>query len=167
MKKKRIVGMIIVLIFILLMGGCKGNKIIDQTTKDQEQENLTTTNPKRQYKKITLDQLEEKLMESIGIELKSTENNAIGYLEKREEIIRFVEDLFEYPKQEEFPNDSLANEVVGPLNFYFSNDDDIYGLVKNNYIYIEGYYFLITDSQVKTIETLFKNRMLETPVSEN
>jgi len=147
--------------------GCNRDKTSDQTVIDKEEKILVQSNQKNHSEKMNLEDLKEKLLGSVGVELKNTDNQAIGLLKEREEIFNFVEELFQHPQQEKFPNDSKGNTVIGPINFYFSDDEDLYGIVKDSYIYIEGYYFLMSQEDIDDIEKMFRNNIIEAPVSGN
>ncbi|MBM7614622.1 hypothetical protein [Alkaliphilus hydrothermalis] len=165
--KKYVIPLIISLTFILLIVGCTRDEIGDQTTIDEDQNMLAPSRQENKLEKINLEDLEEKLLGSVGIELKNTDNQAIGLLKEREHIVSFIEELFQYPQQEKLPNDSSKDAVIGPINFYFNEEEGIYGIVKNGYIYIEGYYFLMSDRDAAKIENLFSKSIIEAPVSGN
>ena len=109
-------------------------------------------------------QLKEKLLEAELIELKDANNSIIGILQEDEKIVDLIDDLFGYKIEKEYIN-KQDPEIIGPINFYFSNVEDIYGLMYNEYIYIEGYYFLINSNKAQEIENLFKSNLASAPIN--
>ncbi|AKL95645.1 hypothetical protein CACET_c21990 [Clostridium aceticum] len=109
-------------------------------------------------------QLKERLLESVAIELKDVENHTIGMLREEEKIASFVENLFTYKVEEDYASNKQG-QVVGPINFYFGDNEDIFGLMNNEYIYIEGYYFFITNTKSQELQTFFKTNTAPAPVA--
>ncbi len=160
--------MALILLTSIGLLSCNNKSIAEEGAGDQEENPIDLT----EVQSIgdtgyDIEELKSKLLEAQAIELKGIEGEPIGALQNREIIIAWVEALFNYPIQEAYPEVDLEIEVVGPLNFYFSGDEDIYGLVKADYIYIEGYYFLITSQQLASIQNQFKANIMEKPVGGN
>ncbi len=158
----------LILMTVIALLGCNNKSIAEEGQGDQK-ENIVDLTEVRSIGDTGYDieELKSKLLEAQAIELKGIEGEPIGALQNRETIINWVEALFNYPIQEAYPEANLEIEVIGPLNFYFSGDEDIYGLVKKDYIYIEGYYFLITNQQLASMENQFKANIMEKPVGGN
>lgn len=168
MKNKKIALLAIGLIFIFMIAGCSRNEeMIDQISGNDHQEVLDPKDDDNYLEQLTPEELKDILLETVGIELRNTENQAIGLLKERDAILEFIEELFTYPKQEKLPGDSSEDSVVGPIHFYFNNNEDLYGLVKDDFIYLEGYYFLLTGNNGERVVNLFKNNIIKAPDSGN
>ncbi|AOY77448.1 hypothetical protein [Clostridium formicaceticum] len=113
---------------------------------------------------IESDELKERLLESAAIELKDVDNHTIGMLREKEKIANFVEGLFTYKVEEDYTTNKQG-QVVGPINFYFADNEDIYGLMNNEYIYIEGYYFFINNKKSQELQNFFKTNTAPAPVA--
>ncbi|WP_459761676.1 hypothetical protein [Alkaliphilus crotonatoxidans] len=162
MKTKNLLYVATFLFLLIFITGCQGSGKND-LEEENNQDNPPIEMNQENSQKATMEELKEILMESVGIELKDTDNQAVGMLQERQDIMSFVDTLFSFPHQEEYPDDTLQNEVIGPLYFYRSQGDDIYGLVKEKYIYIEGYYFLIEENNLKNIEKQFEKNIIKAP----
>ncbi|SDK39726.1 PH domain-containing protein [Natronincola ferrireducens] len=163
MKIKKIIA--ILLITLLFLIGCasdsspEANDFLD-TNETDEEINYTAI----EVNQFTdSQQLKERLIESIAIELKNTENITIGMLQEREQILNLVENLFTYTVKEEYTV-TEQTDIVGPINFYFSDGNDIYGLMNNKYIYIEGYYFTIDTKTSQQLQNFFRANIAPAPV---
>ena len=166
MKKKYFILLLGILVIFSIFG-CRDKFMVEQEdVEDHTNPTELTETQSLGDGSYDLEELKERLLEAQTIELKGIEGEPIGALQNREVVLNWVENLFNYPIQENYPENS-ANEVVGPLNFYFSGEDDIYGIVKKDYINVEGYYFLITNKQLESIQNLFKSNVLEKPISGN
>jgi len=154
-------------LLLLILLGCKDKVIVDKDEGGQLGNPIMELTETQSAGDVVYDieGLKERLLEAQAIELKGLEGDPIGALQNRELIINWVENLFNYPIQEAYPESNQEIEVVGPLNFYFTGDEDIYGLVKKDYIYIEGYYFLITNQQLASMQNQFKANVVEKSVS--
>lgn len=166
---KKLIGVLLIGVLLLVgLLGCNDKTIV----KEEDGQPLPNSTELTETQSVSdvrydLDTLKERLMGSQAIELKGTEGEPIGALQDRDVILNWVENLFSYPIQDNYPEENTENEVVGPLNFYFSGDEDIYGLVKEDYIHVEGYYFLINKTQLENIKNQFKNNVIQKPVSGN
>ncbi len=109
------------------------------------------------------DELKEKLLMATGVELKNIDNQSIGILEEKEDIENLVGTIFTYNVSDELKG-SQNGQPIGPINFYFSDSVDIYGLVNSQYIYIEGYYFDINNRILKALQNDFKRNISNAPV---
>ncbi len=167
MKIKGLPYILILLLILTVFAGCERGQTGGLEGGENTQSNSRNEDDSDKYQKLTLEELKEVLMDSVGIELKDTDNQAVGMLKDRELILQFVEALFSYHHQEQYPDDSNENKVMGPLNFYGSQGNEIYGLIKEDYIYIEGYYFLIEEGTLNNIEKLFRANIIKAPVEEN
>lgn len=165
---KWIMASMYILVFFTLVG-CMQNKNVNSDNDDvvYESENESEAideSPADVEAIMNKEELEDKLLQAYAIELKDIENRTIGMLKEGELITDFVRQLCAYPVKGTYVDYSEGdNEVVGPINFYFSGEDSIYGLVKENYIYIEGHYFIIDVTDVKNIQDLFKSNVVEGP----
>lgn len=171
--KKKLAQITLVIIAILSLLGCANTNLVEENrhidsgglteTTDIGEDmniNIVEANPPLEDKQ----QLREKLLEAVSIELKDTENSTVGMLQESEKIVKLVDNLFKYRIEEEYTN-SQQVQVVGPINFYFSNGEDIYGLMYNQYIYIEGYYFLINRRISQELQNLFKSNIASAPIT--
>ncbi len=103
---------------------------------------------------VDSNELRERLLTATSVELKSRDNQSLGSLlegGKREELVRL---LYTCEIKNEL-NSNQQGRVIGPINFYFSDRVDIYGLVNTEYIYIEGYYFLFNSTILGQLQDLF------------
>ncbi|KAB3538622.1 hypothetical protein F8154_01645 [Alkaliphilus pronyensis] len=147
--------------------GCDSNTEYDSSLEEGEaldfeevQENIEEIN--RGY---TYEELKERLYEAVLIELKDTENQTIGAVAEREDVIQLVDTIFSYRWQESYPEENQDYFVIGPLNFYFNDGESIFGLAKENYIFIEGFYFLLDRDQKETLKKTFQEKVLHAPVN--
>ena len=167
MLKRYILILTISSLVLLSLLGCNDKTIVEKNEGSQlgnPKIELTETQSNSDVG-YDIEGLMERLLEAQTIELKGIEGDPIGALQNREVILNWVENLFNCPIQEAYPESNQEIEVVGPLNFYFTGDEDIYGLVKKDYIYIEGYYFLITNQQLASMQNQFKANVVEKSVS--
>lgn len=162
---KGIVGVLVgILSMMLIMTACSGLNSGEVPQEEGEEAPNAVIEQIKESKGFTPEELRQKLEETTGIELKDTNNQAVGMLADREAILAFIEELFSYPMQQEYPQDeSDQGEIIGPINFYFSNSDDLYGLVKKDFIYVEGYYFLLQRGNLDKIQSLFSGHTIKAP----
>ena len=169
---KKLWTFIIIIIAILSLIAC--NNVVENNDMNSENyinNNEITDSVNVNISEVPLDailddqsQLKEKLLEAELIELKDDNNFIIGILQEDEEIVDLIDDLFGYKIENEYIN-KQDPKIIGPINFYFSNAEDIYGLMYNEYIYIEGYYFLINNNIAQEIENLFKSNLASAPIN--
>lgn len=114
---------------------------------------------------LTEEDLRLQLSEAIMIELKNTDNDVIGGITEREEITSLVEKIFSYHVEDTIAAEDANKEIIGPINFYFNDGESYFGLVKENHIFIEGYYFRFDSSQLEDFVEVFS--VLEEPVGDN
>ncbi|SCX90297.1 hypothetical protein [Alkaliphilus peptidifermentans] len=155
------------LIMALFITGCGRGEKFDSSLNDDEAIDLEEAIDVKEddTRLFSFEELKDKLLEATLIELKDTDNQTIGAISDRDDIIELVETLFGYPWQDKFPEENQAYSVIGPINFYFDDKDNIFGLVKENYIYIEGYYFLPNKTQQEALKKVFQQNILHAPVS--
>lgn len=162
----RIKVLLIAVIMTLSLIGCSTDRApgtnehtdIDETMEDINYAIIVDTN---QF--LDSEQLKERLLTAVAIELKNTENQTMGMLQEAEKIASLIDNIYTYDVHKELPS-NLQGQVVGPINFYFSDNEDIYGLMNNNYIYIEGYYFIINTRIAQELQNTFKANIATAPV---
>lgn len=162
----RIKVLLITAIIMLSLIGCSTERVPDtndnaDTNDTIEDINYSIIVDTNQFSDS--EQLKERLMMAVAIELKNTENQTMGMLQEREKISNLVDSFFTYKIEKELTANQQS-QVIGPINFYFSDSEDIYGLMNNNYIYIEGYYFVINTRIAQELQTLFKANIATAPV---
>lgn len=153
---------------MLSLIGCTADEIQDptnQTEANETEEDINYTPIVEVNQFLESDQLRERLLEATAIELKDTENNTIGMIQEREKIINLVDSFFTYTIKEELETNQ-SSEIIGPINFYFTNSEDIYGLMNNEFIYLEGYYFVINNRIARELENYFRANIATAPVGE-
>jgi hypothetical protein len=165
--KKGICALLIGMLVLTGLLGCSDKAIVQEDSESLPNAAELTEAQSAGDARYDLDGLKERLMGAQSIELKDAEGVPIGALQSRDAIIAWVEHLFNYPIQENYSEAITENKVVGPLNFYFSGDEDIYGLVKEDYVHVEGYYFLITRQQLESMKKQFEGNIVKNPVSGN
>lgn len=161
---------IILIIIILSLSGC-ANDDLKEKNNQINSEDLTGIAGDADIDIIEIDtpleskeQLREKLLGAISVELKDTANSTIGILQENEKIVTLVDNLFKYKIAEDYSNNQKP-QIVGPINFYFSDGADIYGLMYNQYIYIEGYYFVINKRISQDLQNLFRANVASAPIN--
>lgn len=160
--------LLLLIVVVLSLIGCSAK--IDPVPEDSsdnnnsvEDINYTMIVEKKEFENS--EKLKEKLLTAAAIELKNTENQSLGILQEPEKITSFIEGIFTYDIEEEIKVNQQS-QVIGPINFYFSDREDIYGLMNNQYIYIEGYYFVINNSIAKELQNVFKGNIVKAPVGK-
>ncbi|MCC5912532.1 MAG: hypothetical protein JJT76_19105 [Clostridiaceae bacterium] len=164
MRTKTTVTMMVILAIMLLMMGCSPNEIAD--AGDEEEIDIEIEGDidyiDREVSPPVSKDLREQLLGASSIELKDTQNRTIGMLQDREEIASFINQIFEYDREEEYVVDQQVR-VIGPMNFYFADDEAIFGLMNEAYIYVEGNYFLLDNRKAANIKRTFKSDVVTAP----
>lgn len=125
--------------------------IIDEETKEEQP---------------SIEDLRELLGKSSIIEVKDIDNQIIGKINSIEKINKAVEDIFLLDITDEYTYTSTGN-IVGTINFYIQGSEPIYGLIKDKFVYIEGYYFVSKNNNVEKIVSFFENNTEEEPIVED
>lgn len=161
--KRTLQSILIIASVILLLIGC--------TTKDEnnmlteEDVNLTdsiTNEGTSSQDGLTLVELRTLLEASNSIEVKNTDNQIIGKINTGEKINKILEDIFNYTAVDDYEYSS--NNVIATISFYPSGKEPIYGLIKERFIYIEGYYFVSKNSEIQKIVDYFRINTEEEPI---
>ncbi|ABR49067.1 hypothetical protein Amet_2917 [Alkaliphilus metalliredigens QYMF] len=117
------------------------------------------------YDLSTPEGLQQQLLEARAIEMRTIDNETVGMLQEMEEVTDFIERIFEITIRKEFDVEFDEGSVIGPINFYFDTHEDIFALLKENILYIEGYYFLVTPKEAAQIKQTFKNSGATGPIT--
>lgn len=145
------------IITIFSISACGRNNLEPDEVDDEDiSESIFSTENSR----MSLEEFKLKLLESISIELKNTNNDTIGVINNRNNITVFITRILEYDIEEN--HTELENQnVIGPINIYFGDGTAIYGLMKDGYIYIDGYYFIINQPEKNFILNYFEKNIQE------
>lgn len=112
---------------------------------------------------LTLLELKNLLETSSTIEVKNIDNQIIGKISTGEKINKVITDIFAHNAIDDYQYSSDEN-VIAIINFYPSGNEPIYGLVKEKFIYIEGYYFTTKNNSIKKIIEYFEANTEEEPI---
>lgn len=112
---------------------------------------------------ITLMDLKELLDRSDMVEVKNLENQIIGQIVEDKDIDNVIKSIFSYNAVNKY-EDFSKEEVVATINFFPYGERPIYGLIKEKFIYIEGYYFIAKDSGVQDIIHYFETNTDKKPI---
>lgn len=112
---------------------------------------------------LTLVALKNLLETSTSIEVKNIDNQTIGKISTGENINEVVGDIFDYQAMDSY-NYSPNEDVIATISFSFASNEPIYGLIKDKFIYIEGYYFVSENNKIQQIINYFKINNEEEPV---
>jgi len=159
----RIIILIISIIFVI--GGCarkqdENNSLIEEDivlTDSITNEEVLTQDA------LTLVELKNLLETSNSIEIKDTDNQIIGKINTGEKINKAIEDIFKHTAVDDYKFSSDEN-VIAIINFYPSGSEPIYGLIKEKFIYIEGYYFPSKNNSIQKIVEYFRTNTEEEPI---
>ena len=159
-KKICIVLMCVVSIFII--SGCGNNNNINslEETDDDNINEIALDSIANEKGSTTLEELVTLLLEANAIELKNINNETLGVINDRNKITQFVNRISEYEIKDDYTERTSQN-VIGPINIYFNDGTAIYGLMKENYIYIDGYYFLVNRNERNYIVSYFGSNIQE------
>lgn len=163
--KKTLYILIILLGISFIFVGCTSerepeNSLVDDNT------NLTGSllNETEENKdELTLMDLKTILESSNMIEVKDINGQIVGKIMEGKKINQIVEDIYEFKADTDHQYSSEEN-VIATINFYPSNYDAIYGLIKEKFIYIEGYYFTSKNSDIKKVIDYFSVNTEREPV---
>lgn len=162
MKKKHCFLLVILLIAAISVVGCRTD---DNDNIVDEDQIVIDENPIDNFHYLTSEELSNQLAEAVLVEIKNTDNEVIGGITDREKITILIEKIFEFKVQDNLTTSVESNDIIGPINFFFSNGESYFGLVKEDHIFIEGYYFLLEGNQLQEFMNIFT--VLEEPVGEN
>jgi len=112
---------------------------------------------------LTLVELKDLLETSNSIEVKNTDNQVIGKINTGEKINKVVDDIFKHTAVDDYEYSS-GEDVVAIINFYPSGNEPIYGLIKEKFLYIEGYYFTSRNNSISKIIDYFRLNTEEEPI---
>jgi len=164
-KKICIIIMCITSIFII--SACGGNE--EQKSQDEfGDEDITEYSSDmilNDKGNLTLEELKTTLFESNAIELKSINNDTLGVINDRNSIASLVNRILSYEIVDTYVEEQTQN-VIGPINIYFDDGTALYGLVKEGYIYIDGYYFLMSRSERNYVVNYLSNKVKDIHTSE-
>lgn len=159
-KKTCIVLICFISIFIISSCGNNNNiNSLDETNDENINENVLDSIA-NEKESISLEGLLALLLEANAIELKNINNETLGVINDRNKITQFVNRIFEYEIKDDYTERTSQN-VIGPINIYFNDGTAIYGLMKENYMYIDGYYFLVNRNERNYIISYFGNNIQE------
>lgn len=140
---KNILTVILLTISLFFISGCASRQNNGGPSRD---ENLgimdfVANEEFRKENKLTLADLRDLLESSNMVEVKNLENQLVGQLVNDENIMGAVEEIFSLRLEDSY-KDFARERVIATINFFSHGDYPIYGLIKEKFIYIEGYYFI-------------------------
>lgn len=155
--------LVIITIVLVLMSGCTSNKDSDYIEEDNNLIDSSVNEEAETEEPLTLNELKDLLETSKSIEVKDTDNQVIGTLNTGKNINQVIADIFYHNAVEDYEYSSDEN-VIAIISFHISSADPIYGLIKENFIYIEGYYFPAQNNSIKNIVNYFINNNEGEPI---
>lgn len=114
--------------------------------------------------KLTLLDLKNLLETSNSIEVKDLENQVIGQIVTGENISKTIEDIFSYNVVDSY-EDFSKEDVVATISFHINGDYPVYGLIKEQSIYMEGYYFISNRNSIKGVVKDFEISTKAEPIA--
>lgn len=163
--KNTLIILLILSISLNIVVGCSSKENNNHSSIDEDI-NLTGSiiNEEPQEEEgLTLVELKNLLETSSGIEVKNIDNQIIGKISTGENINKIVTDIFALDALDSY-NYSPNEEVIATISFLFSSNEPIYGLIKDEFIYIEGFYFVSKNNSVEKIVNYFQINNEEEPV---
>jgi len=160
----RILILLISIIFVI--GGCT-TKQGDNIGLKEEDMILTDSMTNEEVPiqdALTLVELKSLLETSNSIEIKNTDNQTIGRINTGEKINKAVDDIFKHIAVDDYKYSSDEN-VIAIINFYPSGSEPIYGLIKEKFMYIEGYYFTSKNNSIQKIIDYFEINTEDEPIA--
>ncbi|QUH20993.1 hypothetical protein [Alkaliphilus sp. B6464] len=160
-----LVLIIIISVIVIMMTGCT-EKQGDNNSLEEEDVGLADSIVNGEMQKrdsFTLTQLRDLLDKSTSIEVKNLDNQIIGKISTGEKINKVVEDIFAHSAIDNYEHSSAEN-LVATVNFYPASSEPIYGLIKDKFIYIEGYYFTSKNNSIQKIVDYFETNTEEEPI---
>ncbi|WP_198006341.1 hypothetical protein [Alkaliphilus oremlandii] len=154
--KKALCILIILASIPFIFAGCTSGREPENSIMD-DNTNLTGSLLNKNEKnrdELTLVELKNILESSNMIEVKDINGQIIGKVMEGKKINQIVENIYEFKADTDHQYSSEEN-VLATINFYPSNHEAIYGLIKEKFIYIEGYYFTSKNSDIKKIIDYF------------
>lgn len=158
-KKTCLIFLCIFSIFYISACGSKesSNPSEDNVNEDSEMAREISLNEKES---LTIDSLISRLLEARAIELKDINNESLGVISDKDNIVQFISRIAEYEIVDRYIEPQPQN-VIGPVNIYFNDGTVIYGLMKEGYIYLDGYYFIMGRNERNYIVSLFGRSIQE------
>lgn len=156
---KKISAILMCILFILVIGACGSNNSSDSLVIEEDHDEISN-NIITDFEIQTLEDFIQRLSESTSIELKNVNNEVVGTISNRSDITQFIDRISEYEIKDDYIEEN-SQDVIGPLNVYFGDGTAIYGLMKEEYIYIDGYYFLLNRSEKNYIVNHFSRKTRE------
>ena len=159
---KKICIALICFVSIFIISGCGNNNNINslEETNDENINEIVLDSIANEKGSISLEGLLALLLEANAIELKNINNETLGVINDRNKIAQFVNRISEYEIKDDYTERTSQN-VIGPINIHFNDGTAIYGLMKENYIYIDGYYFLLNRNERNFIVSYFGSNIQE------
>lgn len=153
----------IITIALVLMSGCISNKDKVYIEEDNNFIDSSVNEEAQAEEPLTLNELKDLLETSKSIEVKDIDNQIIGTLNTGKNINEVISDIFYHNVVEDYEYSSDEN-VIAIISFHIPSADPIYGLIKEKFIYIEGYYFPAQNNSIKNIVNYFINNNEEEPI---
>ena len=144
--------LIIIISSVFIMVACTSVEK-NQSSILEEDVNLTDSviNEEVESREIlTLEELKALLETSSSIEVKDTNNQTLGKISTGAKLNKVISDIFAHKVVKDYEYSSDEN-LIGIINFYPSDNDAIYGLIKEKFIYIEGHYFISKNNSIKNL----------------
>ncbi|GEM_PF-3593087 len=160
-----LVLIIIISVIVIMMTGCTGKQGDNNSLKEEDIGLADSIINEGMQKRdsFTLIQLRDLLDKSTSIEVKNLDNQIIGKISTREKINKVVEDIFGHNAINNYEHSSEEN-LIATVSFYPVSSEPIYGLIKDKFIYIEGYYFTSKNNSIQKIVDYFQANTEEEPI---
>ncbi len=164
-KKHFLFILIIVIITTLMVMGCTSKQednssVIEENANSQD--SIANIEVEAQDP-LTLSELKNLLETSTRIEVKNIDNHIIGIVNTGEKINKAISNIFAYDAVDNYEY-SPKEDVIAIISFYPLSNEPIYGLVKDKFIYIDGYYFTTKSSSMQDIIDYFQINNEEEPI---
>lgn len=161
----RAIIILMVLITVMLIGSaCRSIQDEDSIySKEGDSINSSVNEDAELEEILTLNELKNILKTSRSIEAKDINNQTIGILNTGKNINQIITDIFYHNVVEDYEYTS-DEELVAIISFYPLSGDPIYALMKERFLYIEGYYFTSETDSIQSIIEYFRTNNEEEPI---
>lgn len=156
---------LIISVIVIMVTGCTTKQGDNNLLKEEDislADSIINEEMQRQDS-FTLIELRDLLEKSTSIEVKNLDNQIIGKINTKEKINKVVEDIFSHSTIDNYEHSSDEN-LVATVSFYPPSSEPIYGLIKDEFIYIEGYYFTSKNKSIQKIVDYFQANTEAEPI---